>query len=42
MSVEEVLKEFPKFESKDIYEVSSFVGEAMEEWFIPLPEAMKK
>jgi uncharacterized protein (DUF433 family) len=42
MSVEEILKEFPKFETKDIYEVSSFVGEAMEEWFIPLPETMKK
>jgi uncharacterized protein (DUF433 family) len=29
MSVEEILKEFPKFESEDIYEVSSFVAEAM-------------
>jgi uncharacterized protein (DUF433 family) len=42
MSVEEILKQFPKFESKDICEVSSFVEKAMEKWVIALTEAMKK
>jgi len=36
------LKQFPKFESEDIYEVSSFVAEAMEKWVIAFTEAMKK